>query len=250
MNKEALIAIVSAVVVTLGMFFFLEVKVVNSPKEKKTTPTESLDTYIQSVFSELPDSSKLKIQPLMPNGLKQMTAVQFKELSGLWYKSGFDLAAAYFAKKAADLEPTEETLSLAGANFFTAAKKLEVSALRDQSFTEAEACFKKAFDLNPSKWENKMNLALCYTENPLPTDPMKGILMLRELDAAYPSNVAINLQLARLAIKTGQYERCIDRLEKILPQNSNDVRIICLLSQAYSATNNPKAAEFEKRCGQ
>ena len=248
MNKEALIAIVSAIVATLGMFFFLDVKVTDSPKQKKTSPSESLDTYVQSVFSELPDSTKLKIQPLMPNGLKQMSAAQFKELSGLWYKNGNDLVAAFFAKKAADLEPTEETLSLAGANFFTAAKKLEVGALRDQSFIESEACFKKAFDLNPAKWENKMNLALCYTENPLPTDPMKGILMLRELDAAYPSNVPINLQLARLAIKTGQYERCIDRLEKILPQNGSDVRIICLLSQAYEATNNPKAAEFAKKC--
>lgn len=249
MNKEALIAIVSAVVVTFGMFLFLDVKVVDTPKQKKTTPTESLDTYVQQVFSELPDSTKLKIQPLMPNGLKQMNAVQFKELSGLWYKSGFDLAAAYFAKKAADLEPTEETLSLAGANFFTAAKKLEAGTLRDESFTESEACFKKAFDLNPKKWENKMNLALCYTENPLPTDPMKGILMLRELDTEYPSNVAINLQLGRLAIKTGQYDKCIARLEKILPDNPNDVRITCLLAKAYEATNSPKAAEFTKKCG-
>ena len=71
MNKEALIAIVSAMVATLGMFFFLDVKVTDSPKQKKTLPSESLDTYVQSVFSELPDSTKLKIQPFMHSAKNQ-----------------------------------------------------------------------------------------------------------------------------------------------------------------------------------
>ena len=77
---------------------------------------------------------------------------------------------------------------------------------------------------------------------------MKGILLLRELDAQNPENIAVNSQLARLAIKTGQFDKAIGRLEKVLVKEPNNSKLICLLAEAYSGANNPKAAAMTEKC--
>ena len=78
---------------------------------------------------------------------------------------------------------------------------------------------------------------------------MKGILQLRELDAQNPDNVIVNLQLARLAIKTGQFDKAIARLEKTLSKDPNNRKLVCLLADAYEGKGDPKAAEWKMKCG-
>jgi uncharacterized protein HemY len=78
---------------------------------------------------------------------------------------------------------------------------------------------------------------------------MKGILMLRELDTQHPNNVSVLSQLGRLAIKTGQWEKAITRLEaaqKVEPAND---RVACLLLEAYKGAGQvDKAKALENRC--
>ena len=120
--------------------------------------------------------------------------------------------------------------------------------MRDFCTQRAVSAFQNAISLNPTKLENKINLALCYTENPPQDNPMKGILLLRDLDKENPDNIAVNLQLARLAIKTGQLDRAIVRLETVLTKEPNNKKAICLLADAYSGSQNAKAAEMMKKC--
>jgi predicted Zn-dependent protease len=92
-------------------------------------------------------------------------------------------------------------------------------------------------------------MALCYTEHPLADEPMKGILLLRELDAANPNHVGVNLQLARLSIKTGQFDKAIVRLERVLAIEPNSQQANCLAADAYKGAGDAtKAAAATKKC--
>ena len=68
--------------------------------------------------------------------------------------------------------------------------------------------------------------------------------MLRELNEANPANVAVLFQLAKLAVKTGQMDRALVRIEEGLKIDPEHIPLNCLAFDVYSAMG--KQAEAEK----
>jgi uncharacterized protein HemY len=81
-----------------------------------------------------------------------------------------------------------------------------------------------------------------YAENPPQDNPMKGVMMLVELNKQFPENVSVLAQLGRLAIKTGQWEKAIERLEQALAIEPENSFAVCLLAQAYEGSGNQEQA--------
>jgi predicted Zn-dependent protease len=79
---------------------------------------------------------------------------------------------------------------------------------------------------------------------------MRGILMLRELNEALPNNVLVMNTLARLAIKTGQIDRAIQRLETSLGLEPDNQNTICLLATAYGNAGPDYAAQAARLAAQ
>ena len=97
--------------------------------------------------------------------------------------------------------------------------------------------------------EHRVNLALVYAENPSADDPMKAVMMLRDLEKRHPENASVYNALGRLAIKTGQWSRAVERLEKAWSIDRTNPNTPCLLSRAYEELGNAdKASEFAKLC--
>jgi predicted Zn-dependent protease len=73
--------------------------------------------------------------------------------------------------------------------------------------------------------------------------------MLLELSKEYPDENIVQITLARLAVKTGQYEKAINRLLKILEKTPDDANANCLLAEIYSNQgDNDKAMAYQKKC--
>jgi Flp pilus assembly protein TadD len=80
---------------------------------------------------------------------------------------------------------------------------------------------------------------------------MKGVMMLRELQEAYPDNTLVLNTLGRLALQTGQWVRGIERLQQALALEPDNKNTICLLAQAYAGLGDQEnAAIFAERCKQ
>ncbi len=180
---------------------------------------------------------------------KDIKIAAVKSLSGALHNDGKEEAAAIYAEEAAALEKTESAWSIAGGNFYIALQKATDPKIRNFCSGKAIEDFENAASLNPRNLDHKINIALCYAENPPPENPMKATLMLLDLLKSAPDNMNVPIQLARLAIKTGQYDRAIFRLTEVLKKEPENNRAICLLAEVYQVTNNPKAAEYEKKCG-
>ncbi len=188
-------------------------------------------------------------QELASAGSDTDQIVVLKKLSGWWYQQGQISVAGGVAEEVAELENTDAAWSVAGATFYNALREEQNTALRAFCGDHAIKAFESAISLNPEQVEHRVNLALVYAEYPPKDNPMKAVLLLRELESKYPENAAVYNALGRLAIKTGQWERAIQRLEKAITLDPENPNTPCLLARAYEeAGNKTQAAAYAARC--
>lgn len=171
-----------------------------------------------------------------------------KSMASKWYEFGVPIVSGYFAEEIAKIQNTKDAWSIAGTTYQIGMKSSQVPKEIQFAKGRAVKAFENAISLTEDNIKDKINLALIYVDNP-DTNPMQGIQMLLKLNENNPDNVQVMNQLARLALRTNQTQKAIQRLEKALslePENNNS---ICLIAQAYAqAGNDAKAQEFQNKC--
>jgi tetratricopeptide (TPR) repeat protein len=208
--------------------------------EAKTTLSQTERDYYNSMENlisvEMRDSVKIEL---------------YKRISGDWFKQGLSSISGYYAEKIAEIQNTEDSWSIAGTTHaFTLGKGNETSA-KVKEFSRARAinCFDNALSLNPQNVQHRINKAIVYAEFPLSEDPMRGVLSLLELNREYPENTSVIYQLARFGIQTGQLDKAIERLEKLVVMEPEYEKAWCLLTKAYEEARLPeKAREAQLNC--
>jgi tetratricopeptide (TPR) repeat protein len=175
----------------------------------------------------------------------------YKELSGEWYQLQRFSIAGYYAQQVAEVEPTEGSWSIAGTTYSICAQRTKEEKIKEFCANRAVNAFENAISLNPGNVANRVNLALTYTSNPPPDNPMKGVLMLRTLNQEEPNNVLVLNALGRLSIRTGQFDNAVKRLNAALDSEPENATTICLLAQAYEGAGNAEQATvFAEQCRQ
>lgn len=173
----------------------------------------------------------------------------FKRLSSTWYGLSKAAIAGFYAEKTAELAGGEEAWSIAGTTYSICLQQGASDKEKSYCAERAIHCLENAASLNPGNPQHRLNLALVYAEDPPKDNPMKGILMLVELNKQFPDNVPVLAQLGRLAIKTGQFDKAVERLEKALSLEPENQTANCLIIKAYEGLGNEaKAAEFRSKC--
>lgn len=257
MNKAQYLAVLAALALFLGLYFGFDTK---TDKQKTTERSRSLqaestgfETIVADAKAHLDASQSTQVaereQALEKAASDADRISALKRLSGLWYEFGQIPVAGGFAEQAAELENADSSWSVAGATFFNGLMASQDPVVRRYCADHAVKAFESAASLNPAQVEHRVNLALVYAENPPPDNPMQAVLMLRELENKYPDHPAVYNTLGRLAIKTGQWQRAVERLEKAWALDKNNLNTPCLLAKAYEGAGNiTKANEFAGIC--
>ena len=257
MNKTHYSVLFAALALFLLLYFGFDTK---TDKQKMSEQSRSLQAESTS-FETLEADAK---EHLEASQLAQVADLEkqigqantdaarvsgLKTLSGLWYRFGQLPVAGGIAEQIAELENADTSWSVAGATFYSGLVGSQDQIIRSYCATHAVKSFENAASLNPENPEHRINLALVYAENPPPDNPMQAVLMLRELEKKHPDNPAVYNALGRLAIKTGQWDKAIERLEKSWSLNKKNPNTPCLLVKAYEAKGNTiKAQEFASIC--
>jgi tetratricopeptide (TPR) repeat protein len=215
----------------------------------------SARNLIREKLPQLDEESQMRIRSInvsIENSQSLADSVErIKELSGAWYKQEEPVLAGYYAEQVATLEGTAPSWSMAGTTYALALHKENMAPKeRDFAADQARSAFEKAITLEPENVDHRINLALTYVQAPLENQPMKGIQMLLELNRKHPDNASVLYHLGRLAIQTGQYERAIERLERVLVLQPNRKNAHCLLADAYASTQQMKKAEASRQACQ
>lgn len=185
--------------------------------------------YNTMLKASLPDSSKIGV---------------FKKLSSAWFKANSPALAGHYAEEVAKLNSNDTTWGIAGTTFSLCLQKDSLST-KEKSFCKDRAvhAFEQAISLNPEKSAHKINLALLYTNFPPENNPMKGILMLLELNKQNPNDVAVLIQLGRLSLRTGQDQKAVSRLSHAVEVEPENKTAHCLLVEAASRVGDKALME-------
>ena len=109
--------------------------------------------------------------------------------------------------------------------------------------------YESAISVEPEEVEFRINLAVTYAERPDTDNPMKGVMMLLDLDKKHPEDGRVQNTLAYYAIQTGQLQKAFERLSKVLKIDPENSRANCLMVQLLKKTGETKdLAIFESRC--
>jgi tetratricopeptide (TPR) repeat protein len=155
------------------------------------------------------------------------------------------IAAHYFEARAQQDEEEKSWLN-AAYRYFDAFQSTTDSSERSQMVQQAIRCYEKVLKKNPENLDAKTDLGVCYAEGT--SNPMQGIMMLREVVAENPGHENAQFNLGVLSMRSGQYEKAAERFQKVLSINPKRKEMYLMTGRAYMmAGENAKAVEnFEK----
>ncbi len=251
MNKTQLILVGSAVLLFLGLYFGANTKPSDYSKIEKKRALSAESTGINSLLLEAKPELSNKESAFILSLEKQIaeTATDsvkiagYKNLASKWFEYNRADISGYYAEKVASLDQTEEAWSIAGTTYMIGARKATADKIRKFCSTKAVQAFESAISINPDNIAHKVNLATAYAENPPADNPMKGVLMLLDLNKANPESVPVLVSLGRFGIQTGQFDKASERLKKAINLDPMNKQAHCYLAEALTALGDQAAAK-------
>lgn len=129
----------------------------------------------------------------------------------------------------------KEDVWIVSANEFLRAARFFQDANKSMLYKGAINGFEKTLELNPNNLSAKTSLGTAIVESSsiLGTQPMTGITLIREVIAQDSLNIEANLQLGLFSVTSRQFEKAIDRFQKILRIDSTHIDMYVYLGDTY-----------------
>jgi len=140
--------------------------------------------------------------------------------------------SAYYFETKASKDNKEKSYLNAAYRYFDAFK-ISKDSLESAYFVQkAIVNYRKVISINPDNLNAKTDLGVCLTEGT--SQPMQGIQMLREVVEADPNHEYAQMNLGFLSVKSGQYEKAIERFRKVVEINPSRLDMYVYLGEAYA----------------
>ncbi|MFK7806921.1 MAG: tetratricopeptide repeat protein [Saprospiraceae bacterium] len=251
MSRLQTIVVLSAVVLFSILYFGFSTKPKNHQEieQKRALNAASTDirVLLKEAKSQLSPGQLASVQSfeqaIEASSADEEKIQNLKMLSGTWFEVEHPEIAGFYAAQIAEIQENENAWSIAGTTYSICLQRAVSEKVKDFCMEKAVAAFENAISLNPENIDHKLNLAVSYTEYPPKDNPMKGILMLIDLNKKNPDNVGILTNLGRLGIQTGQFEKAIGRLERAISLDSDHRKAYCLLAEAYNGAGRKEDAD-------
>ena len=257
MKKKHVFTILSFLALLVLLQFGFKTKPDRLIQEEKTRSLNlqvtSIDILRDEARQNLGSAERSFIQILetrLDNASDTLERIEIlKELSRNWYEAeSFSVAGAY-AEEIAILNEEPGAWGIAGTTYAYGIERSDQEKERTFCLNKSIECLENAISLDPGNVEYQLNRAILLTEHPPGDNPMKGILLLRELNKNFPKNVPVMNNLARFALQTNQVDRALTRLLEAESLEPNNRTTNCLLAQTYQALEDQeKTAIYQDRC--
>jgi tetratricopeptide (TPR) repeat protein len=257
-KKQQVIVAVSGIIVLIIFYFFGN----TVPPLKKSPTAPGSATASQSLdIKTILDAGKAKLSEarlayvnrlensVVRGNVKNQQIETDRQLAGFWKDSvenGFP-ASAYYTAEAAKLENSEKSLTFAAQLFLNNLRGQDNPALKNWMANQSRDLFERAEKLNPDNDSTKIGLGATYifgSNAEQPADLMNGIQKILEVSRRDSLNMYAQLMLGLGGIESGQYDKAIPRLLKVVHYDPGNLEAVLSLCEAYERTGNNASAKI------
>lgn len=265
-KKQQLILSVSGIVLLLLLWFFGKTVAdkTNKPASQQAgnneKPAFDIDSYLKASKQKLNINQANYVNELENSvsrgDVKSQQEKAYTQLANFWHDSldNHELYVFYISK-AAMLVNSEKNLTFAARQISGDFRNEPDLAKRGWKADQAIALLTKAIELNPANDSLKIDLGSAYifgkgmagnTE-----ETMKGVQQLLQVVRKDSSNMQAQMVLGIGGVVSTQYDKAIERLNKVVQNQPRNAEAISWLAEAYSGkgdnVNAKKWFEISKR---
>ena len=253
MKKQLILTLSGLTLVTLLFLFGRTV----APKSKTAPPAPvavkgfDINQFIKESKEHLTTSQAItlgKLENSVTRGdVSSQQIIANTQLANFWKDSirSFEPYIFYLAE-AAKLDKSEKNLTFAAQLILDDLRGERDEAKLNWKAEQAIALFEKAIELNPNNDDLRVGLGSCYVFGKGrfggPEETMKGIQQLLAVVRKDSTNMKAQLMLGVGGYVSGQYDKAIERLLKVLKAQPGNLEAIAFLADIYAAKGDKAEA--------
>jgi len=228
-----------------------------APKNNSALPVASvskvfnINQFIEEEKSHLTQSQVITLSRLensvIRGDVNSQQIVANTQLANFWKDSIHSFEPyVYYLSEAAKLDKSEKNLTFAAQLILDNLRGEQDEAKLNWKAEQAIALFEKAIELNPENDDLKVGLGSCYVFGKGriggPQESMKGIQLLLSVVRKDSTNMKAQMMLGVGGYVSGQYDKAIERLQKVVIAQPNNLEAIAFLADAYAAKGDKAEA--------
>lgn len=250
MKRQQIIILILAVLSVAGLYSLPRVVVDNDENEGgaiiDTTSPEGagVDHSAEIPAEALPAVTRWKTQ-LMAGSMMTDNEAALDSLMLVFQSVNKYDSAAYYAGRYAEAYPETEHWRKAGDAHYEAFKFAVDEAKTEQLATQARNYYDKILNAGVNDLEARNNIAMMLVST---SNPMQGVMMLREILAEAPDDKSALFNIGVLSIRSQQFERAVERFETLVGYHPKHLEGQYYLGVSYFETGQLDKAksQFEK----
>ena len=246
MKKSPLIVAVASIALLMALYFGGR-----TVPNKSNTPHSENDGHDHSAEKidfkkDILNQAKNKLSPeqaqritLLENSVirgdvNEQQIHVYHQLARFWKDSAklFE-PYAYYTAEASKLENSEKSLTFAARLFLERLMTTSEPAMQTWLAGNAKVLLENALKINPANDSSKIGLGACYIFGNISSNPMEGILPVREVVERNPGNVYGQMVLGLGGKKSGQYDKAIERFLAVLKAEPTNVEAVFHIAESY-----------------
>ena len=254
MSKKQLIISLSGLALVILLFKFGST---TAPKSKVEAPvtnaSKSFDilTFIAEEKKHLSPSQIVnlgKLENSVTRGdVNSQLITANTQLANFWKDTVKSFEPyVYYLSEAAKLDKSEKNLTFAAQLILDNLRAEQDEAKLNWKTTQAINLFEKAIELYPNNDDLKVGLGSCYVFGKGrvggPSETMKGIQQLLSVVRKDSNNMKAQMMLGVGGFVSGQYDKAIERLNKVVIAQPENIEAIAFLADTYAAKGNKTEA--------
>lgn len=151
----------------------------------------------------------------------------------------FAVAALYYFEQAEKEANNADMYVKAGDAFRDAYRNGNDTTKTSLLVEKAKLSYQKAIEIAPANLDAKTGMGSCMVDGS--ENPMQGIQLLREVVQEDPENVNANLNLGMFSMRSGQYDKAINRFETVVKKKPS-AENYALLAEAFEQSGDNQNA--------
>ena len=232
MLKSKQYILLSSVAILMVMLYSMDIKGLIKPKENEgmqntitagdnpvaKVSAESISTLSKEMISAnlAADISNLEKQLKTTSGDEVITLQ--KQLTQKWDDVNQPAAAALSYEAIAEAEKTYQSWLTAGDRFTDGYQNFKDTTATATLLNKAIYAYTKALEINPKSLDAQTGLGVAYVTGT--KNPMQGIQLLLGVVKAEPKNLKANMNLGMFSMKSGQFQKAIERFKTVIEVNA------------------------------